>query len=80
MVRPIYPFTATSAPVAGTVVLQVVVDPTGNVERVNVVQGDSRLVPVAVNAVKQWKYAPTYRNGVPVEAVTTVSINITPSE
>lgn len=80
MVRPTYPLTVTGARVTGTVVLEAVVDPTGNVERVNVIEGDSRLVPAAVSALKQWKYVPSYRNGVPVESVTTVSINISPSE
>ena len=80
MVHPTYPRTVAESRVAGTVVLEAVVDRSGNVERVNVIQGDSRLIPAAVSALKQWKYIPSYRNGVPVESITTVSINISPSE
>ena len=36
---------------------------------------DAGLVRAATDAVSQWKYQPTLLNGVPVEVVTTISVN-----
>jgi protein TonB len=33
------------------------------------------LAAAAMDAVKQWRYEPTLLNGVPVEVVTTISVN-----
>ena len=58
----------------GDVVLSVVIDRTGAVKDIAVVQGHPMLIPAAIDAVKQWKYQPTLLNGNPVEVATEVTL------
>jgi Ca-activated chloride channel family protein len=74
-VEPIYPELAKRAQISAMVVLQVSVDEKGNVTDASVLQGHPLLNGEAVRAVKQWKYAPTLLNGVPIKLVATVTIN-----
>ena len=74
-VEPFYPELAKRAQVSAMVVLQVSVDEKGNVTDASVLQGHPLLDGEAVRAVKQWKYAPTLVNGVPIKVVGTVTIN-----
>jgi TonB family protein len=76
-VDPEYPQYLKDAGISGTVVLQAVIDREGNVMNVLVISPSVNpdLVAAALNAVKQWKYEPTLLNGVPVEVVTTISVN-----
>ena len=39
------------------------------------IQGDSRLAKAAVEAIQGWRYEPVLRNGQPVEARMTITIN-----
>ena len=77
-VPPVYPPAAKIARVEGTVELEVVIGATGSVESVNVIRGIPLITDAAVNAVKQWKYAPTVVNGtaVPVKMTTKVSFTL----
>ena len=76
-VRPIYPKAAKKAHIEGTVRFEVLISKTGELREIHLVSGDSILVPAALEAVKQWRYAPTLLNGEPVEVKTTVDINFT---
>jgi len=73
-VQPEYPALARRAKITGTVRLEVSVSPTGTVEGVTVISGHPILVQPALDAVRQWKYAPTLLNGQPVGVVTTVDV------
>jgi TonB family protein len=76
-VEPEYPTMAKGAKVEGLVLLQVRIDEKGNVEVVKVIKGHPLLNPAAVEAVKKWKYAPTYLNGEPVSVVAIVTVTFT---
>jgi protein TonB len=77
-VPPDYPPVARAAHVEGIVVIDAVIDKTGNVVSEHAVSGPGLLIPAALNAVQQWKYQPTYLNGQPVELgmEVTVSFNL----
>jgi len=61
-VTPKYPADAHSG-AEGTVVLKEVVDETGKVAGVRLVEGDAALAAAAMQAVKQWRYRPYVRDG-----------------
>jgi TonB family protein len=75
-VPPIYPAEARSSSSAAqaTVVLKEVVDETGKVEGVRLVDGNAALAPAAIRAVKQWRYRPFVRDGKaqPFQSVVTI--------
>jgi TonB family protein len=73
-VRPAYPPVARQARVTGTVKLSIVIGPTGIVERATVVESVPLLDEAALNAVRQWKYAPTKVNNVAVPVSMTVAV------
>jgi periplasmic protein TonB len=62
-VPPKYPVEARSGAAQGTVVLKAVVDETGKVEGLRLVEGNATLATAAIHAVKQWRYRPYVRNG-----------------
>lgn len=74
-VEPQYPTVARLAHVQGTVVIDAVISKSGNVISEHAVQGPALLVPSALDAVKQWKYKPTYLNGQPVDLAMQVTVN-----
>jgi protein TonB len=74
---PVYPAQARKARIEGTVALDIVVSKSGDVREIHVVSGPPALVPVAVEAVKQWQYAPRYLNGEPVEIKTRILVPFT---
>ena len=52
----------------GSVLVEFTVDTSGAVEEVTVVEADSpAFAQAAVDAIKQWKFKPGYRNGIPVK-------------
>jgi TonB family protein len=67
-VEPLYPQDALRQGIAGTVMLHVVVDRSGAVERAEVADGPSLLAESAVRAVQQWRYEPTLLGGEAIEA------------
>jgi len=75
--QPIYPPIAKAARVTGTVVLQVTISKTGEVERLRVVSGPAMLQQAALDAVKTWRYRPYLLNNEPVEVETTVNVIFT---
>lgn len=71
---PPYPEIAMRASIEGTVVLRVVVGPSGAVDNVQVMKGEPVLATAAVAAVKLWRYSPTVWRGQPASVITTESI------
>lgn len=74
-VAPQYPQAAKNQTAAGDVRLKVVVGRDGTVSDAEFLEGYSLLVPVAIDAVKQWRYSPTLLNCVPVEVETEVIVS-----
>lgn len=73
-VLPVYPPEAVEQAVSGTVKLEAIIDTTGRVRDLQVIEGHPMLVPAAIDAVSQWLYRPTRLNGRVVEVVTLVDV------
>ena len=56
------------------VMLKATIDKSGNVENLQMVNGQPMLVPAALEAVKQWKYRPYEVNGIPRVVETTIRV------
>jgi TonB family protein len=78
-VVPLYPESAKSAGISGTVVLHAVIGVDGRPLSLHVMnsQIDPDLAKSAVEAVSQWRYTPTLLNGEPIEVDTTIQVNYT---
>ncbi len=63
---PVYPVIARSARQQGVVIIDAVIDEQGNVVQEQLVEGPPLLAQAALDAVRHWKYRPTYLNGEPV--------------
>ncbi|MDE3106315.1 MAG: energy transducer TonB [Acidobacteriota bacterium] len=74
LVAPVYPPAAKSQGITGTVVLNVVIDQSGNVTSDTVASGSDPLASAAVSAVSNWTYKPYLVNGAPVAVQTTVTV------
>jgi protein TonB len=79
-VEPAYPQLARSAKVAGTVILEIQIDTEGRVASAKVLRPIALLTEAAVEAVRQWRYAPTSVNGVATEVVMTVTVDFSLDE
>jgi TonB family protein len=74
-VEPMYPQQARWLPVHGPVRLQVVVNERGEVAEAKIIGGGNPLIQrPALEAVRQWRYFPTYMNGEAVPVSTTVEM------
>ena len=73
-VEPVYPEQAREAGVEGVVIVEVRVDATGKVETARVLRGIPLLNDAALEAVKQWVYAPTLLGGKAVPVYFNVSV------
>ena len=60
---PAYPAEARKAGIEGTVVLKTVVNESGKVQGVRLVEGNPALATAAISSVKQWHYRPYVRDG-----------------
>ena len=74
-VSPAYPDIARQARVQGVVILECTIGPDGRITDVAVLRGIPLLDAAAVEAVKQWVYAPTLVDGVPARVIVTVTVN-----
>jgi TonB family protein len=74
-VPPKYPTEARSGDAQGTVVLKEVVDESGKVAGLRLVEGDATLAAAAIKAVKQWRYRPYERDGKALPFQTVVIID-----
>jgi TonB family protein len=79
-IAPKYPPLARQARIQGTVVLNVFINKSGEVESVRLTSGHPMLAPAAIAAVKQWRYQPYLQDGEPVEVETTIQVNFQLSE
>jgi len=78
--KPVYPPLAKQARIQGVVKLNAIISKDGTIQNLSVLSGHPLLVPAAMEAVKQWVYAPTLLNGEPVEVVTQIDVNFTLSQ
>ena len=75
-VNPAYPPDAKAAKIQGTVVLRVVISAAGTPDDITVEESvDPSLDAAAVEAVRQWTFAPGVRKGEPVAVEVTITIN-----
>lgn len=72
---PDYPYAAKLANVHGDVTLNAVIGPDGKIENLSIVSGPPLLVTSAMDAVKQWVYAPTVLNGKAVKVDTQIIVH-----
>ena len=74
-VTPIYPSLAQISRTAGIVILEATIGVDGSVaDDVRVLRSIPLLDQAALDAVKQWRYAPALLNGVPVPVIMTVTV------
>ena len=73
-VPPVYPDLARQARVTGIVILDAEISPAGHVGEIKVLRSIPMLDEAAVAAIKQWVYAPTLLNGVPVPVIMTITL------
>lgn len=73
-VRPVPPPEAVRDFVTGNVKVDALIDPTGNVKSISVLSGPASLRSAAIEAVKQYKYAPATRNSTPISAHVTLTV------
>jgi protein TonB len=76
----VYPAIAKSAGVTGVVILEALVSPGGDVTDARVLKSIPLLDHAALDAVRQWRYAPTTLNGVAVPVILTVTVNFSLSD
>jgi TonB family protein len=76
-VMPVYPASAKTAGVQGTVILHAVIGMDGRPLSLQVMNNhiDPELARAAIEAVSQWRYRPTLLNGEPIEIDTTIMVN-----
>jgi protein TonB len=74
-VPPVYPDIAIRARVSGVVILELLVSPGGDVTDARVLKSIPLFDQAAIDAVRQWRYAPTTLNGVAVPVILTVTVN-----
>jgi protein TonB len=77
-VRPEYPPLARQARIQGQVLIDAILDEQGNVIDMKVVSGPPLLYQAALDALKKWKYEPTYLNERPiaVEMIVTITFQL----
>lgn len=79
-VQPVYPPDARQARAQGRVILQATIDTEGSVTDLQIlrqVDGFPSLSVAAMDAVRQWKYKPALRDGVPVRVYFTIVVSFT---
>jgi len=76
-VSPVYPPIAASAQVQGVVIIDATIDESGRVTQATVLRSIPLLDQAAVDAVRQWIFAPTLVDGRTVPVIMTVSVNFT---
>lgn len=74
-VAPQYPRPARDGRIQGTVQLDAIIATDGTIRSIKLISGHPFLAKAAIDAVKQWRYAPTLLNGEPVEVATRIDVN-----
>ena len=73
-VEPIYPTLPRQTGREGRVELHAIIGTDGAVRSLEVLEGDPMFYPSALDAVRQWRYKPTFLNGRPVEVDTHITV------
>jgi TonB family protein len=73
IVMPVWPMVF-AGQMQGTVRLRACIDRQGNVRELRYLSGPPRMVQATMEAVRQWKYKPTFRDGRPVDVETTIDV------
>jgi protein TonB len=73
-VVPVYPQMARTARVEGAVTVDAIIQPSGKLTELKVVEGHPLLIDAALQALRQWRYKPAKLNGTAVESP--VHINV----
>jgi TonB family protein len=76
-VNAVYPIDAQEAKVQGVVIIEARIERDGTVGRARVLRSIPMLDDAAVEAVRQWEFAPTLLNGAPMPVMMTVTVNFT---
>ncbi|MGC2658846.1 MAG: energy transducer TonB [Bryobacteraceae bacterium] len=74
-VEPAFPPIARQLNLSGKVEVDLYVDETGEVEKVDAISGNPILAGAAVNASKHWKFQPFQTDGKPSKAVVRIAFN-----
>jgi protein TonB len=75
-VEPTYPEVARKARVAGIVIVEAIIDKSGNVRDVKILKGlPFGLDNAAADAVRRWKFKPGTLNGQPVDVLFNLTVN-----
>lgn len=73
-VKPVFPPIARQARITGTVRLEAIIGRDGAIRNLKPLSGHPLLTQAAIQAVQQWRYAPTLLNGEPVEVITLIDV------
>ena len=73
-VEPMYPFLPKQMGRSGKVELRAIIATDGTIQSLQVVSGDPLFYQSALDAVRRWRYRPTYLNGQPVEVDTFITV------
>lgn len=76
-VDPVYPTLAAAGGLEGSVILEAIVGREGRVESVRVLRSQRVFEEAALEAVRQWRYAPVLLNGHPERFILTVVVTFT---
>jgi protein TonB len=76
-VQPRYPPLARHLRLDGVVILDATIDELGRVVDVRVLRSITAFDRAAIEAVRQWRYAPAMRNGLPVRVLLMVTVSFT---
>jgi periplasmic protein TonB len=79
-VDPLYPGIARAIHLSGTVRLEAIIGTDGEVQNLEVLNGNPILARAAIEAVRQWRYRPALLNGAPVEVETYITVNFVLAE
>ena len=74
-VKPVYPQNGLTDQTRGTVVIEATIGVDGRVTDAKVIHSVAALDQAALDAVRQWEYAPSVLNGVAVAVIMTVVVN-----
>ena len=72
--KPAYPILAVRARLEGTVQFTAIIGRDGAVQSLTLVSGHPLFVQAALEAVRRWRYSPTYLNGEPVEVISPILV------
>ncbi|MCX6545976.1 MAG: energy transducer TonB [Acidobacteria bacterium] len=75
--QPTYPLEAAQQGIRGVVIIDAVIDRTGKVRNARIARSIPALDRVSLDAVRQWRFAPSTLNGAPAEVAATLVLPFT---